>query len=69
MPIITLTINGKERQLEGPVTVAGYIASLGLDTQHVAVARNGEVLERSDFVSATLADGDTVEIVRPVGGG
>ena len=69
MPMITLTINGKERQLEEPVTVAGYITSLGMDTQYVAVARNGEVLERSDFASVTLADGDTVEIVRPVGGG
>ena len=68
-PMITLTINGKERQLDRPVTVADYIASLGMDTQHVAVARNGEVLERSNFVSVTLADGDTVEIVRPVGGG
>ena len=67
--MITLTINGKERQLEKPLTVAGYITSLGMDTQYVAVARNGEVLERIEFASVTLADGDTVEIVRPVGGG
>jgi thiamine biosynthesis protein ThiS len=69
MPMITLTINGKERQIEEPATVADYIASLGLDTQHVAVARNGEVLERSKFASVTLAEGDTLEIVRPIGGG
>jgi thiamine biosynthesis protein ThiS len=67
--MITLTINGKERQLEEPTTVAGYVTSLGLDTQYVAVACNGEVLERTDFANVTLADGDTVEIVRPVGGG
>ena len=67
--MITLVVNGQERQVEGPTTVAGYLLALGVDARYVAVARNGEVLERGAFPDTPLADGDRLEIVRPVGGG
>ena len=46
-----------------------FLGSLGLDLQFVAVAYNGLVLERDSRASVTLNDGDSLEIVRPVGGG
>jgi thiamine biosynthesis protein ThiS len=67
--MISLVINGQARELQAPVSVAEYLGSLGLDSQHVAVAHNGVVLDRSQFAQIGLADGDRVEIVRPVGGG
>ena len=67
--MITLTINGRTRQLERPVTLAEYLRTLGLDSQHIAAAYNGEVVPREQFSTVTLAEGDRVEIVRPVGGG
>ena len=67
--MISLVINGRDRRLEAPVTVAEYLDSLGLDSQHVAVARNGDVLAREQFGHVVLAEGDRLEIVRPVGGG
>ncbi len=67
--MITLTINGAPRELDAPITVAQYLDTLGLAGRYVAVARNGDVLERETFASVTLEDGDRVEIVRPVGGG
>ena len=67
--MITLTINGAPRELDAPVTVAQYLDTLGLAGRYVAVARNGDVLERDAFPSVTLEDGDRIEIVRPVGGG
>ena len=67
--MLRLTVNGKQREVEAPVTVAGFLASLGYDGRYVAVARNGDVLDRETFGAVALEDGDRLEIVRPVGGG
>ncbi len=64
-----LTINGEARELPGPVTIAQYLETMGLAGRYVAVARNGDVLDRAAFPRVTLQDGDRIEIVRPVGGG
>ena len=67
--MITLTINGATHELDAPITVAQYLNTLGLAGRYVAVARNGDVLQRGAFPNVTLEDGDRIEIVRPVGGG
>ena len=67
--VIRLVINGEARTLDAPQSVGAYLAALGLDWRYIAVARNGEVVERGAFDSVRLEDGDRVEIVRPVGGG
>lgn len=67
--MITVVINGRTHQLATPLTVSAYLASLGLDTRYVAVARNGDVVDKSRFGDIFVGDGDRLEIVRPVGGG
>jgi sulfur carrier protein len=67
--VITLVINGQDRTMDAAVTVADYLRSLKLDDQYIAVAHNGAVLAREQFSRVVLAEGDRVEIVRPVGGG
>ena len=67
--MITLVINGQTRRLERSVTLAEYLHSLGLDDRYVAAAYNGAVVSREEFNKVALAEGDQVEIVRPVGGG
>ena len=67
--VIRLTINGEARALDAPLSVGAYLVALGFDRRYIAVARNGEVLERAAFDAVRLQDGDRVEIVRPVGGG
>ena len=67
--MLRLTVNGKQREVEAPLTIAGFLASLGYDVRYVAVARNGDVLDRETFGAVALEDGDRLEIVRPVGGG
>ena len=64
-----LIVNGQGREVEGPTTVAGFLESLGFDGRYVAVARNGDVLNRATFGDVALEEGDRLEIVRPVGGG
>jgi thiamine biosynthesis protein ThiS len=67
--VITLQINGKTVELEGATPLLDYIEKLGVDPRAVAVEHNGTILERAAYESITLNHGDTVEIVRMVGGG
>jgi thiazole synthase len=66
---IQVTINGEPRTLEGPLTVAGLLAALGLVRGKVAVERNLEIVPRSTYETVAVADGDAFEIVRFIGGG
>lgn len=67
--MITLTINGKQRQLDAPTNLADYLKSLEISATSIAVAHNGTVMRREEFADVTLSHGDQVEIVRAVGGG
>ena len=62
-------VNGKDRELPESTNLREYVASLGVNMASIAVAVNGEVVKRDDLSSLELAEGDTVEIVRAVGGG
>ena len=67
--MITLTINGRTRELEGPTRLIDFLESIGVNLQFIAVAHNGEVGDREKFPQIVLSEGDEVEVVRPVGGG
>jgi sulfur carrier protein len=67
--MITVQVNGKQVDLEKATPLLAYIEKLGVDPRAVAVEHNGTILERSAYEGITLQDGDTVEIVRMVGGG
>ena len=63
-----LTVNGEEREVDAP-TVDSLVGVLGLDARKVAVERNLEIVPRSAYATAALAEGDRIEIVQFVGGG
>jgi len=67
--MITLQVNGKSVELERPTALMAYLEKLGVDPRAVAVEYNGTILERAAYERITLNEGDTVEIVRMVGGG
>ena len=66
---ITLTINGRERQLPAELSLPALLTELGVDRRMVAVAHNGEVIPRATYDDVTVRDGDRIEVVRMVGGG
>lgn len=66
---VSLTLNGEARGFEGPLTVAGLLTELGLETRKVAVERNLEIVPRSLYAEVWLAPGDSLEIVHFIGGG
>ena len=67
--MITLTINGRRRELEGPTRLIDFLQATGVSLQFIAVAHNGEVVDRESFPRIVLDEGDEVEVARPVGGG
>jgi len=67
--MISVVINGKKREMEGPIDLPTFLASNQLDTRFLAVAHNGAILTKEEYALVVLKDGDALEIVRPVGGG
>lgn len=67
--MITICINGTDRQLPDSTNVAELIEEMGLTGKRIALERNGEIVPRSLFASQQLKDGDRLEIVVAVGGG
>ena len=67
--MILVKINGDLREFREPTRLVDFLEEYGLDSQFVAVAYNGDVVEKSDYSQVILKNGDVVELVRPVGGG
>ncbi|HYC35693.1 MAG TPA: sulfur carrier protein ThiS [Usitatibacter sp.] len=66
---IRITLNGTPRELPAALTIGQLLEDLALAGRRVAIERNGEIVPRSGFAKARLADGDRVEVVMAVGGG
>lgn len=69
MQPIRITLNGAAREFPAPLTFAELLEQLSLAGKRLAVERNGELVPRSGFREARLADGDRIEVVVAVGGG
>ena len=66
---LRLTVNGETRTAAPGTTVAGLLATMGVDPARVAVERNQDVVPRRTWTEAPLADGDRIEVVAFIGGG
>lgn len=67
--MITIRVNGEDRQIEPDWTVATLLEKSELAPIRVAVEVNRELVSRRDFTHTRLQPGDEVEIVTFVGGG
>lgn len=67
--MVTLTVNGKTVELERDTPLPDFLAGRGINPRTIAVARNGEVIERGTYETVVLRAGDVIEIVRMIGGG
>lgn len=64
-----MKINGKQTEVETPVTLAELFRQLKVDTVHVAVELNGRIVPKTDFESRSLNAEDEIEVIHFVGGG
>ena len=61
-------VNGELLAMDGR-TVAELLAEMDISNQPVAVELNEEIVPKAKYGETILKDGDTVEVVRFVGGG
>lgn len=66
---LEIILNGEKKNLDEPMTVTGLLESLGINPKTVAVERNLKIVARSNYSSEMVKGGDSVEIIRFVGGG
>ena len=67
-----LVLNGQSRefpQLAPGANLQDLIAELNLKGDRVAIEHNGNIVPRTEWTKAGLAEGDRLEIVHFVGGG
>lgn len=69
---LILTLNGRERAVDGVVSPAALrevLAALALRADRIAVELNGELAPRAGWAEQTVKTGDKLEVVHFVGGG
>ena len=67
-----LKINGKDKSFEDdkmPETLADLLQLLRVDSATVVAELDGLIIERANFTTTPLKDGQTIELVRFVPGG
>jgi sulfur carrier protein len=64
-----ITVNGCPMEVADGLSVDGLLAHLVVKREYTAVAVNREITPRGAHATTVLRAGDSVEIVRPMGGG
>ena len=64
-----IRVNGETRQWERSVTVRDLLEALGIRPRAVVVERNLKIVPRERMAEEMVEDGDSIEIIRLVGGG
>jgi len=64
-----IKVNGQKQGYSGPTLVVDLLQSLGIDPRLVVVERNLRIVPRLELEKEPVHDGDSIEIIRFVGGG
>ncbi len=64
-----ITLNGEQQEVAFNQSVTLLLENLQLQPDRVAVEVNLHIVDRSQFSSTFLAEGDCVEIISFIGGG
>ena len=64
-----IILNGQEKPLAAPMTIAALLREVGFSERRVAVEVNREIVPRSQHGDFQLQDNDRVEVVFAIGGG
>ena len=67
--MVTIQVNGESRAIGDEHTVAVLLRELDIRADRVAIELNLEILDRKDFETRGLREGDRVEILNFIGGG
>ncbi len=67
----TVRINGAEKQFPDglPQTLTALLKQLNINEATVAAEIDGKIIAKEDFAKAPLSSGQSIELIRFVGGG
>ena len=67
----SLKVNGKEREFVGifPATITDLLADLKISDVTIIAEIDGKIIKRGDFSETGICPGQSIELVRFVGGG
>jgi sulfur carrier protein len=66
---MNITVNGQPAEVTPGWSVGDLVRGRTDEQRRVAVARNSEVVPRSEWDSTALSEGDRIEVLAPVAGG
>ncbi len=64
-----ITINGEKKDIAKPLDLQRLLQHEGYSEMTIAVARNGVFVQKDNYDSTQIEDGDAIEIVAPMQGG
>ena len=67
--MMEIKLNGEIHQVEGEMSIKSLLKQLRVEPMFLAVQYNGDILEEDDLAKTIVKAGDTLEVVRFVGGG
>ncbi|GMO65296.1 MAG: hypothetical protein Nk1A_2510 [Endomicrobiia bacterium] len=67
--MINVKINGQNKKLEDKTNIADFLKNNNIDPIGVTVEHNLEIINQENIAKIILKEGDTLEILRFVGGG
>lgn len=66
---MVITVNGESREVDAGVSISALLNQLDLPADHTVAEHNGDIVPREQHADTTLSEGDTLELIRFVGGG
>jgi len=64
-----ITINGRLKRIGGARTISRLLEELRIPKPGTAVAQNGAIIPGDRHETQLVAEGDRIDILRPIGGG
>ena len=66
---MTIQLNGKDHDLDAPISIETLLGTIGLAEKPVVVELNQQALFPREYTDAILSDGDRLEIITIAAGG
>ncbi len=67
--MMSITVNGEQREYKEGVTLASLIDDLGIKVKVMAAAVNMTIVKKDGWGHCVIKDGDKIELLHFVGGG
>ena len=64
-----IKVNGKTQSFDQSISISDLINHIELSNTSISIAVNGRIIHQGEYHNTRLKNMDSIEIVRPVGGG